>query len=204
MGIYSRNLGITVTRLEGNGTGDFYVIRHTDYRSQGSTDYSLELPLLMPTNAGVVGTGILTLAGRDSKMIVTNYDVHGTKILYSTAEILTHLRFGDKTVLVVYSGGSTEKNEMAIITVAPITYHGDAKKFVNITSTNSTHTISFTTSPGQVWIVEFSGFFVHIMGNCYYPKLYLDTMLTKAGRRPKHGIQILAYGCLGDKLVIVD
>ncbi len=175
-GVYSSSLAVTVTRLEGNNSGDFYVIRHADYTSQASTDYSLKLPIqarnlsiplhnmTIPWFNTTVTTSVLRLNGRDSKMIVTNYDVHGTRILYSTAEIFTHHKFDNKTVLVVYSGGSSEINEMALVTAAPVTYHGNAKSFVNATFSNGIYNLSFATARGQTSIVEFRGFFVHIMG----------------------------------------
>lgn len=58
--------------------------------------------------------GSLTLSGRDSKWHVTDYDLGGTTLLYSTAEILTWKKFQDKTVLVVYSGPD-EQHELAVV-----------------------------------------------------------------------------------------
>ncbi|KAI1379686.1 glycoside hydrolase family 35 protein [Hypoxylon crocopeplum] len=113
---YANNAAITVTRLTGNSTlgdGSFFVIRHSDYSSTSSDTYRLRLP----TSKGDISIptlfGVLTLIGRDSKTIATDYDVRGIKLLYSTAEILTHQRFENMTVLIVYSGPN-EGNELAV------------------------------------------------------------------------------------------
>lgn len=57
--------------------------------------------------------GRLSLNGRDSKIHVSNYDVSGTDIVYSTAEIFTWKKFADGKVLVLY-GGPEEHHELAV------------------------------------------------------------------------------------------
>ena len=79
---------LAVTPLKSNSTM-FYVVRHGDYTSQESTPYRLTVT----TSQGIIGipqlSSTLTLNGRDSKIHVTDYDVGGTKMLYSSAEIFT-------------------------------------------------------------------------------------------------------------------
>ncbi|ETS78462.1 beta-galactosidase A [Pestalotiopsis fici W106-1] len=126
---YCNDAAITVTRLKGDSTiggGSFFIIRHSDYTSTVSTNYKLELP----TSRGKVSIpalyGSLTLNGRDSKIAVTDYDVHGSTLIYSTAEILTHQKYTDRVVLVVYTGPG-ETNELAIKTThKPKILVGDA------------------------------------------------------------------------------
>ncbi|KAL7626131.1 hypothetical protein AAE478_002901 [Parahypoxylon ruwenzoriense] len=113
--LYSNNADITVTPLLANDTngGSFFIIRHTSYGSFESTKYSV----MLPTSQGDISipqtNGSLTLNGRDSKVFVTDYDVQGTKLLYSTAEIFTHIKVEGRTILVLY-GGSNEYNEFSI------------------------------------------------------------------------------------------
>ncbi|KAF7531211.1 hypothetical protein G7054_g9091 [Neopestalotiopsis clavispora] len=116
---YCNDAAITVTRLKCDtavGNGSFFIIRHSDYTSTASTNYKLDLP----TSRGKVSIpalyGSLTLNGRDSKIVVTDYDVHGSTLLYSTAEFLTHQKYTDRVVLVVYTGPG-ETNELAIKTM---------------------------------------------------------------------------------------
>jgi beta-galactosidase len=55
----------------------------------------------------------LTLSGRDSKIHVVDYDVAGTNILYSSAEVFTWNKVGKSKVLVLY-GGPGEHHELAV------------------------------------------------------------------------------------------
>lgn len=113
---YSSNSAVTVTRLEGNDTarnGSFYVIRHSDYTSTSPSNYTLQVPSSRGDVSIPVLAETLTLNGRDSKIIVTDYDVRGRNLLYSTAEILTHQKFENTTVLVVYTGPD-EVNELSV------------------------------------------------------------------------------------------
>jgi hypothetical protein len=110
---YADTPDLAVTPLLGNGTGSYFVVRHSDYTSQASTSYKLTVP----TSAGNLTIpqlgGTLTLNGRDSKVHVVDYDVAGTNILYSTAEVFTWKKFGDSKVLILY-GGPGEHHELAI------------------------------------------------------------------------------------------
>ncbi|KAI0847619.1 glycoside hydrolase family 35 protein [Daldinia vernicosa] len=113
---YADNAAITVTRLAGNstsGSGSFFVVRHSDYSRTASDNYTMKLPTLKGEISIPTLFDDLTLHGRDSKIIVTDYDVRGIKLLYSTAEILTHQKFGNTTALFVYSGPN-EMNELAV------------------------------------------------------------------------------------------
>ncbi|KAK2801579.1 hypothetical protein FQN51_005286 [Onygenales sp. PD_10] len=111
---YTDTSALSVTPLIGRkSNSNYFVLRHSDYTSQESTTYKLKLP----TSVGELTIpqlgGSLTLNGRDSKIHVTDYDVAGTNILYSTAEIFTWKRFDKRKVLVVY-GGEGERHELAV------------------------------------------------------------------------------------------
>lgn len=113
--VYSDNSDITVTPILANSTdsASFFVVRHTNYSSLASTQYRVKLP----TSLGVVtvphGNVSLSLNGRDSKMMVTDYDVQGTPLLYSTSDIFTHVKQENNTILILYAGAG-ESNEFAI------------------------------------------------------------------------------------------
>lgn len=112
---YTNTADLTVTPLLGrNGTASsFFVVRHTNYASRSSVSYKLKVP----TSAGRVTIpqlgGNMKLSGRDSKIHVVDYDVAGTNLLYSTAEVFTWKKFGTQKVLVLY-GGPEEHHEFAI------------------------------------------------------------------------------------------
>ncbi|CZR69346.1 probable beta-galactosidase [Phialocephala subalpina] len=118
-GTYTNNDAIYTTPLYGNGSAtNFYIVRSADPNSTDTKTYTLRLP----TSKGIVSIpqgpqlgGTLTLSARDSKWHVTDYDIGGTTLLYSTAEIFTWKIVGNYTNLVVY-GGPGELHELSIIT----------------------------------------------------------------------------------------
>ena len=101
----------------------------------------------------------MTLSGRDSKWHVTDYDLGGTTLLYSTAEIFTWKNFGKKTVLVVY-GGPGELHELAIISKSPATVVEGSG--VVTKSTNDTTILNWQTSSTRR-VVQVGSLFVYIL-----------------------------------------
>lgn len=163
-GVYNTNTDILTTPLLGSN-GSFFVVRHSDYTSQASSNYTLSLP----TSAGTVSIpqlgGSLSLNGRDSKVHVTDYPVGDSKLLYSTAEIFTWQVFDNKTVLIVY-GGPNELHELAILGAASGTVvEGDG---VTIQQTNGSVVAQWQTSPDRR-IVQIGGLFIYILGMLLNP-----------------------------------
>ncbi|CAG8954507.1 hypothetical protein HYFRA_00004420 [Hymenoscyphus fraxineus] len=115
VGVHTDSNSITTTPLFGNGSAtNFYIVRHADYRQTTPTTYKMSVKTSQGTFTIPQIDGELTLSGRDSKFHVTDYDLGGTTLLYSSAEIFTWKRFEDKTVLVVY-GGPGEQHELSVI-----------------------------------------------------------------------------------------
>lgn len=87
-GSFVDNGALAVTQLVGKST-NFYVVRHAAYNTLDSTNYKF----IIPTSSGNITIpqlgGELSLNGRDSKFHVTDYDVGGVNLLYSSAEIFT-------------------------------------------------------------------------------------------------------------------
>ena len=79
---------IATTAIIARATG-FYIIRHAYYNSTDSTDYRLAVPTSKGSISIPQQSSALTLNGRDSKIHVTDYDVGGINLLYSSAEIFT-------------------------------------------------------------------------------------------------------------------
>lgn len=158
-GVYNTNSDIITTPLFGSN-GSFFIVRHSDYTSQASSNYTLSLP----TSAGTVSVpqlgGSLSLNGRDSKVHVTDYPVGDSKLLYSTAEIFTWQVFDNNTVLVVY-GGPNELHELAIAGATGGTViEGDG---VTIQQTNNSVVAQWQTSADRR-IVQVGNLFVYILG----------------------------------------
>lgn len=140
--------------------GSFFVVRHSDYTSEDSTNYTLSLP----TSAGNISIpqlgGSLTLNGRDSKVHVTDYPVGDSTLLYSTAEIFTWQKLDNKTVLVVY-GGPNELHELAVVgTTTGSLVEGDD---VTIQQSNSSVIAQWETSTDRK-IVQVGDLYIYILG----------------------------------------
>ncbi|KAJ5391927.1 hypothetical protein N7509_007417 [Penicillium cosmopolitanum] len=114
-GSYGAPASIAVTPLRGNDTQtNFYLVRHANFSSTSNTKYTLHLP----TSIGNISIpqlgGHLNLNGRDSKFHVTDYNLDGINLIYSTAEIFTWARgAGSARVLILY-GGAGELHEFAL------------------------------------------------------------------------------------------
>ncbi|KAL1877885.1 hypothetical protein Daus18300_002238 [Diaporthe australafricana] len=103
---------LQVVPIVGNTTR-FYVVRHADYTSLDHTSYKLTLPTSIGNISIPVIGGQLSLHGRDSKVHVTDYDVGGFNLIYSSAEIFTWKQYPNKTLLILY-GGDNEEHEFAV------------------------------------------------------------------------------------------
>lgn len=139
------------------------MLRHVAYENTASTNYTLRLP----TNAGTLDIpmlgGSLTLNGRDSKVHVVDYDVGGTNLLYSTAEVFTWKKFTEKTIIILY-GGPGELHEAAIeSTSPPVTIEGSG---VTSKSTSGTVTIQWTTAATRR-IVQLGTLYIYILGKMF-------------------------------------
>jgi hypothetical protein len=118
-GTYASTGDITTTPLFGNGSAtNFYIVRHTDFQQLNPTEYTLSLKTSRSPKVSIPQLGgSLTLSRRDSKWLVTDYDLGGTVLEYSTAEIFTWKKFGQNTFVVVY-GGPGELHELSVITTS--------------------------------------------------------------------------------------
>ena len=58
--------------------------------------------------------GMLSLNGRDSKIHVTDYDVGGINLVYSSAEVYTWVKCAQNGLVLVLYGGAEEIHEAAV------------------------------------------------------------------------------------------
>lgn len=86
-GSYAVNPDVAITPLRAsNDVSMFYVVRQADWTSTANVTYMLNVTTSMgPTLIPQLG-GKLSINGRDSKIHVTDYDVGGINLIYSTAE----------------------------------------------------------------------------------------------------------------------
>ncbi|OHE96603.1 glycosyl hydrolase family 35 [Colletotrichum orchidophilum] len=185
VGVYSATPDITVTPLLGNGNGSFFVVRHSNYSSLATTDYTLRLPTSQGTITIPQSRDLLQLTRRDSKFVVTDYPVGETILLYSTAEILTWKHFKNQTVLVVYSGLG-ETHEIAIkSTVTPFLIEGTS---VDHNYVNKTLLLAWETSSTRR-VVKVDNLVIYILDrNSAYNYWVPDK---PGGSQPAYGTSIM-------------
>jgi beta-galactosidase GanA len=94
----SQNPGLTTVARANPDTGtQFVLLRHTD-RAATTEDWSF-LDWSTPDGQYLVP---VSLNGRDAKVLVAGYDMGGQRLVYSTSEIMTHARIGDRDVALLY------------------------------------------------------------------------------------------------------
>jgi hypothetical protein len=163
VGAFTGNGDLFVTALIGNST-KFFVVRHTAYESFATTSYSITLP----TSRGDITVpqtgGSLSLHGRDSKIFVTDYDLGGVNMLYSTAEIFTWQKYDNKLVLVVYSGpGETNEFAFAVNSYARANVIEGDQSTIRVSKRDGYAIVNFDTRSGRR-VVKSGGLFIYILG----------------------------------------
>lgn len=112
-GTYADTTAVSTTPLIGDNGTNFYVVRQANWTSTRHLSYTMTLN----TSQGAIVLpqlgGKLSLLGRDAKIMVTDYDAGGVRLVYSTADILTWGKSkAGKRILIVY-GGEGEVHELA-------------------------------------------------------------------------------------------
>ncbi|MFL6121495.1 beta-galactosidase [Actinophytocola sp.] len=92
----------TVARANPDTGTQFVLLRHTD-RAATTNDRST-LDWSTPDGRYAVP---VSLNGRDALVLVAGYDMGGQRLVYSTSEIMTHARIGDRDVALLYGRAGT-------------------------------------------------------------------------------------------------
>ncbi|KAI9930751.1 hypothetical protein MW887_011508 [Aspergillus wentii] len=144
IGGYVNTSALTTTRLKDTQTS-FYVVRHTDYTVLQSTAYTWSVNTSIGNITVPQLGGSLRLNGRDSKIHVTDYDVGGVNLIYSSAEVFTWKKSGSRSVLLLYGGGD-ETHELAIHSTSSHTIEGDG---VNVKQKNGSTFVQWDVEPSR-------------------------------------------------------
>ncbi|KAF3071167.1 putative beta-galactosidase E [Daldinia childiae] len=110
--VYINTSSLALTRLQGSLTR-YYIVRHADYASLESVKYTMKITTSLGNITIPQLGGALSLHGRDSKIMVSDYPVGAFNLVYSSAEILGWRRYKSRTVLLLY-GGVGETHEFSI------------------------------------------------------------------------------------------
>ncbi|MBI0292931.1 beta-galactosidase [Streptomyces sp. PRKS01-29] len=80
----------------------FFTVRHADTRVKDKDETTLSLSGKDGDYPRVPQRGAITVDGRDAKLLVAGYDLGDQRLVYSTSEIITHARVGDRDVALLY------------------------------------------------------------------------------------------------------
>jgi len=181
--------GVTVTEAKNQGT-TFYFVRHSKYNTLDSTSYKLSVSTSAFGNITVPqlnGTS-LSLNGRDAKIHVADYDLGGSTLVYSTAEVFTWHKYDDRTVLVVY-GGPGETHELVISATGANVMEGEVH-----TSETRGYTLLNFKADGSRKIakigVDSNFIYVYMLGMLLWD---LQLVQRPNAHRPKLRLQLLVH-----------
>ncbi|KAG6815930.1 hypothetical protein H0H93_008784, partial [Arthromyces matolae] len=151
---YSTSSDIYTTHLNSPSTNaNFYVVRQVTNTKTSNTDFTLNVNTTSGGQITIPKSGILTLAGRESKIIVTNYPFGSSKLQYSTAEIMTWATFDRIDTLIAYAlAGQTLEIAVENPTSSPV--HVLGSRSINATADGNIVTI--IGSPLNITVVEFA------------------------------------------------
>ncbi|MEU1190814.1 beta-galactosidase [Streptomyces sp. NPDC005859] len=91
----------------------FFTVRHADTRVKDKDATTLSLSGRDGDYPRVPQQGEITVNGRDAKLLVAGYDLGRTRLVYSTSEIMTQARIGDRDVALLY-GRAGEAGETVL------------------------------------------------------------------------------------------
>ncbi|KAG5637395.1 hypothetical protein H0H81_004703 [Sphagnurus paluster] len=150
---YSNSKDIYTTRLNSPLTGaNFYVVRQVTNTKTTNTDFTLQVDTASGGALTIPKSGSLTLAGRESKIIVTNYPFGSSKLQYSTAEIMTWTTFDKVDTLVAYAlAGQTVEIAVEISSTSPITVLGSR----SITAITTSKVVTISGTPSGITVINF-------------------------------------------------
>ncbi|PSS38122.1 hypothetical protein PHLCEN_2v29 [Hermanssonia centrifuga] len=92
----------TTTLVSNTNETSYYVLRQTSNNITSPTSFHLNINTTMGTIRVPQYGGEITLQGRESKILVSEYQFGGSTLRYSTAEVMTHLTLDDIDYIVLY------------------------------------------------------------------------------------------------------
>jgi hypothetical protein len=149
--------------LDSESDTKFYVVRHNGVEETTSYKFG------MPTSVGTITVpqiqGELSLAAKDSKIYVVDYNIGGYNLLYSSAEIFTHASYSSFSVAVFY-GGDGEVHEMAFSDAPDATILSGSG--VTIKEINGATVLNWQTSTSREIVRVNSNLYVYLVGKSFY------------------------------------
>ncbi|KAL1724445.1 glycoside hydrolase family 35 protein [Schizophyllum commune] len=158
---YSDSPDIFTTHLNSPETdANFYFVRQVTNAKTNDTDFTLRVNTTLEGEITIPKNGTSTLAGRESKILVTNYPFGDSKVEYSTAEVLTWLTLDDTDILVTYALPG-QYVEIAVETNSTDTVNVAGSDSISASPANGT--VAISGSPNGVSVVSFGNATVFVV-----------------------------------------
>ncbi|KAF7422991.1 hypothetical protein PC9H_011155 [Pleurotus ostreatus] len=143
---YSDSPDIYTTHLHApQNDVNFYFVRQKTNTKTSDTPFTLRVNTTLEGTISIPKSGSIVLAGRESKILVTNYPFGSSVLHYSTAEVMTWATLDGVDIIVLYA---LEGQHVEIAVVAPgkakVTIAGS--KSISATTTNGLVTLSGSAS----------------------------------------------------------
>ena len=163
----------------------FYVVQQSTTSSTASVDFSASLN----TSAGVVDVTNINLNGRQSKILVTDYDFGSNSLLYSSADVLTYGVF-DVDVLVLYAeeGQTSQFALKNVQNTASHTTFGATE--LSTSSSGGTTTFTYTQGSGMT-VLKTDGVLVYLLDQPTAWKFWAPPTTTNPDVKPDEQIFVL-------------
>ncbi|KAJ7022668.1 glycoside hydrolase family 35 protein [Mycena alexandri] len=122
----------------------FYVLRQTNSTSTAITTFKLNITTLAGNIQVPMVVPAITLGGRESKLVVSDYSFGASKVGYATAQIFYAGTIGGRDILFLY-GNSTQAHEVRLaLTGTQNKAHQTQSPLITFTaSTNGTTIVAF-------------------------------------------------------------
>ncbi|KAJ7176384.1 glycoside hydrolase family 35 protein [Mycena crocata] len=139
---YTNSSDVYTTNLESPPSkSNFYFVRQTTNAKITDTVFKLRVNTTLEGEISIPKKGNLTLAGRESKIIVTNYPFGSSKLEYSTAEVMTWSTIDKVDTIVLYAlEGQYVEISVEVTKKAPIVHTGS--RTISAKATGKTITLS--------------------------------------------------------------
>jgi hypothetical protein len=204
IGLFTRiSSDLLKTYMVGNGTGyavdssaiwtweirnpdtnaGFYVVQQSTSSSTASVDFSASLN----TSAGVVTVPNINLNGRQSKILVTDYNFGSKSLLYSSADVLTYGVF-DVDVLVLYAEEGQTSQFALKNTVTTHSVFGTTE--LSAAASGGTTTFTYTQGAGAT-VVKTDGVLIYLLDQPTAWKFWAPPTTTNPDVKPEEQIFVL-------------
>ncbi|KAL4081114.1 glycoside hydrolase family 35 protein [Scleroderma citrinum] len=142
--VTTTDMSLHVTLLRNPDTNtSFYVARQNDSTSTAISNFKISITTALGMVQVPRVVSAVTLAGRQSKVIVTDYSFGSSKVLYATAQVFFAGRIGNRDVLFLY-GDPKQEHEVALAFKGTPRIRAQGFRFQSST-VNGITTVSFLT-----------------------------------------------------------